>query len=69
MKKADIRELSYEELVEISGGGPGKTLKDAGRIFGKIGGWIANMYDAAMAVEPVTDDQWMADVPPQVLFG
>ena len=69
MKKADLRELNYEELVNISGGGPGKTVHDIGVGIGKLGGWIANMVDAIIAAPVVTDDQWMIDVPPQVLFG
>ena len=69
MKKTNIRELSYNELVEISGGGPGDSARDFGNLIGRIGGHIVNMFNAAKAVNPVTDDQWMVDVPPNVLFG
>jgi hypothetical protein len=56
--------LSYEELVNISGGtDPGDFMRDCGVIVGKIGGWIVNAFTAD------TKDHWMMDVDPKLLFG
>ncbi|HPE21782.1 MAG: hypothetical protein H6545_04300 [Bacteroidales bacterium] len=53
--------LSNEELIEITGGDP--FMKDLGRFLGKIGGRIVN------AITEGTQDQWMLDVDPKLLFG
>jgi hypothetical protein len=59
--------LSYKELVEISGGDePGRLLHDVGYVIGKIGGWIKNAFTADTQI---TTDTWMLDVDPKTLFG
>lgn len=67
MKEIDLNgfcNLSYEELIEISGGtDPGDAVHDFGIIIGKIGGWIKNAFTAE------SNDEWMLDVDPKVLFG
>ncbi len=56
--------LSFEELVEISGGEePGRLLHDFGFVIGKIGGWIKNAFTAD------TGDDWMLDVDPKTLYS
>lgn len=56
--------LSFEELVEISGGDePGRLLHDVGFVIGKIGGWIKNAFTSD------TGDHWIMDVDPKTLYG
>lgn len=56
--------LSYEELIEITGGNePGEFLHDLGYQIGKIGGWIKNAFTRD------SGDDWMLEVDPRILFG
>jgi len=64
IKMNGISNLTYEELIEISGGTePGDAVHDLGVLIGKIGGWIKNAFTAD------TNDDWMLDVDAKVLFG
>jgi len=56
--------LSYEELMEITGGeDPGRLLHDVGYVIGKIGGWIKNAFNSEIG------DEWMLEVDPKTLYG